>query len=180
MENQNQPETQSEVKTANKINYVFGDATKPSGSGFRIIPHVCNDINLFGSGFAEALNKVDIRPKTKYHAWYSDGATGVYESGPFSLGEIQVVPFGPSTDSIYVINMIAQHGVKGPGNSTPIRYESLSSCMLKVAEYASEKKAAILAPMFGSERAGGKWEKIEKMIIDEWTSKGLSVTIYRF
>lgn len=166
-----------------RFNTVFGDATKPGGKGPRFICHVVNDIGAWGAGFVLSLSKVDQRPEKAYREWsahrdHSDSA--LFESGSFTLGEIQLVPFDQEAKTQWVVNMIAQHGIYVAGGIPPIRYDALGECMRKVAEKAKEMSASIHSPMFGCGRAKGKWEIIERMIIDEWCSKSISVTIYKF
>ena len=52
----------------------------------------------------------------------------------------------------------------------------MQSCLEKVTEYAKDKKATVHMPRIGCGLAGGKWEKVEKIIED--TLKGLDVYVY--
>ena len=54
------------------LNIIKGDATKPEGLGEKpiIIPHVCNNIGGWGSGFVVALNNAfGIGPMMAYRDW---------------------------------------------------------------------------------------------------------------
>jgi O-acetyl-ADP-ribose deacetylase (regulator of RNase III) len=164
-----------------KITYVLGDATKPAGVGVRLIPHVVNDCGKWGRGFVLALSKVDIRPERCYRAWsQNQSSSALEESGNFALGEIQIVPFDKAEKQIYIVNMVGQHDIKDIGAVPPIRYDSLRSCMKKVAASALSMSASIHTCMFGSGLAGGDWGQIAKMIEEEWCSKGIAVTVYKF
>lgn len=152
------------------ITYVKGDATLPNGEDNRIIIHIVNNIGKFGSGFALAvLNKW---PKVKecYHKWYE----GKYLV-PFTLGEVQVVKIEPN---LWVANMIAQNGVIGPNNPTPINYKALSHCLMGVRTFAEKHNATVHCPRIGAGLAGGKWPEIENIIWYQLSNFGISVTVY--
>ncbi len=183
------------------INYIKGDATEPVGEGKKFIIHCCNDIGAWGSGFVLALNKRWQYPYVEYKNWADNGKywyskVNMYRPGyynpsknlnvqcPFVLGQIQLVKV---EKDIYVINMIGQRGV---GEATidfineeqvripPIRYESLKECLHRVAQCAIMHGASIHCPRFGSDRAGGNWNKIEKLITECLTDRNVSVTVY--
>ena len=149
----------------NIINYVKGDATSPQGEGLKIIPHVCNDIGGWGSGFVVALSRKWSEPERHYRA-----------KNEYVLGDVDFIKV---EDDIIVANMIAQHNVitnLKAGDKPPIRYYALTEAMYKVNEFAKQSNASIHAPMFGSGLAGGDWNKIED-ILRRVTS--VPVTIYK-
>src|SRR5690606_12743464 len=54
------------------------------------IPHVCNDIGAWGSGFVVALSKFSRAPEEKYRKWHTTG----YDQGIlrlFNRGQTQIV-----------------------------------------------------------------------------------------
>jgi O-acetyl-ADP-ribose deacetylase (regulator of RNase III) len=131
------------------IRYVTGDATEPLGRGPRIIAHVCNDLGLWGAGFTGALSRKWREPEHEYRTRAMAG---------LNLGTIQVTNVA---NSIAVINMVAQRGVRGSSaeranteglraagltpttitgvlglNRPPIRYDALAVCLQSVAAYA--------------------------------------------
>jgi len=69
-----------------KIVYAVGDATKPEGTGRKIIAHVCNDIGAWGRGFVLALSKVSPAPERAFREWYRGR-----ERNDFALGAVQFV-----------------------------------------------------------------------------------------
>tara|TARA_Y100000310_G_scaffold209426_1_gene210051 strand:- start:9089 stop:9655 length:567 start_codon:yes stop_codon:yes gene_type:complete len=168
-----------------------GDATKPETGETRIIPHVCNDIGGWGSGFVLGINNTfGLKPKKQYKAWHKGYAD---EKKPFRLGNVQFVMVGDEDDDIdadgpitVVANMIGQHLTgKDEDGRACIRYGALVEAMNQVGEYASfphgGDKVEIHAPQFGSGLAGGDWDAIEHMIREIWVDKyGLDVTIYEF
>jgi O-acetyl-ADP-ribose deacetylase (regulator of RNase III) len=150
----------------NTVTYVKGDATKPSGDGVKIVVHVVNNFRLWGAGFVLALS----RRWPKAEEAYRNSQTA-----ELVLGNVQFVQVEPD---VIVANMVAQHGIMKMGEVPPIRYERLGVCLDKVAEKALELGASVHGPRFGAGLAGGKWDKIEKIITDTLVAKGIPVTIY--
>lgn len=145
-------------------------------NGSCIICHCVNDISVMGSGFVVPLYTKWPIVKQLYHQW------------DMSLGKTQIIIVGDSLvggKDIFVANMCAQSGIcsksTGPRSkvsSKPIRYASLVRCMEDVAHYVRMYKIDnIVAPMFGSDRAGGTWDFIVELIYEIW--KDLNVTICR-
>jgi hypothetical protein len=165
-----------------KIDYVEGDATRPQGFGNRLIIHCCNDIGGWGAGFVLALNKRDIEPESVYRAWHKickeyriDGKEK--STGKFELGEVQFSEFAEPT--LFVANMIGQHKTgKDEDGNPPIRYCAIRKALRKVRRYARKHNMTVHAPRFGSDLAGGDWNVIEKIIEEELTTRGISVTVY--
>ncbi len=151
-----------------KIEYFRGDATQPQAKGHRIIAHVCNDLGGWGKGFVLAVSKR--WPGPAYRAWHKDRS-----KNDFGLGEIQVVPVQPY---IWVANMVAQRGMKTGSNGPTIRYEALRACLKKLAVEAQELGASVHRPRVGCGLAGGRWEEVEPIILDELVSQGVEVTVY--
>ena len=154
------------------IRYIKGDATQPQARGNRIVAHVCNDLGGWGKGFVLAISKRWPEPEAAYRAWHKDRS-----KNDFGLGAIQVVPVEPY---IWVGNMIAQRGMKTGSNGPPIRYEAVRACLKKLAVEANGLGASVLMPRIGCGLAGGRWEEIEPIILDELVSQGVEVTVYDF
>ncbi len=134
------------MKVSSAIKYVEGDATKPMGSGPRVILHICNDERKWGKGFVLALSKRWKQPEQRYRQSYR-------ESPKPLLGDVQFINV---EGDITVANMIAQHGIRrGPQGKPPIRYEALERALTKVAGFAAEHGASIHMPRIGSGLAGG-------------------------
>ena len=98
---------------------------------------------------------------------------------PFILGEIQIVKVG---EYHTVCNMIGQHNVKDltkPGLPPPIRYDAIDQCLKKLMKWIDYQQVHIHAPFFGTDRAGGKWEIIEPLIIKHLSNNDVPVFIYK-
>ena len=150
-----------------------------------IIPHIVNDIGAWGSGFVVPLGKYYPRAKKRY--------LEVHKLGWSRLGWTDFICFPDS--HITVANMYAQTGImnhstghRSQVNDKPIRYEALVTCMravvdhIKLQDRLSEYERCptwptkIIAPKFGSDRAGGNWDFIEELIEEIWAD--LDVTVF--
>jgi O-acetyl-ADP-ribose deacetylase (regulator of RNase III) len=152
------------------IRYVIGDATRPLGTGSRIIVHLCNDLGLWGKGFVLALSARWTEPEARYRSWSRGGA-----EVPFELGQVQVVAVEPT---LWVANMLGQHGIRRPGGAPPIRYDAVRTGLATVAQFAQLHKATIHMPPIGAGLAGGNWETISQLIREEVCARGVPVTVY--
>ena len=153
------------------ITYTKGDATLPQAEGNKIIVHVCNDIGGWGKGFVMAISKRWKEPEAKYREWHSSNRD-------FYLGEVQFVQV---ENEIWVANMIGQHKINADNNGNPpIRYDAIANCLNKVASFANEINASIHMPRIGCGLAGGNWEQIEPLIINNFSEKDIDVTVYDF
>lgn len=145
-------------------NYSLPDTTT-------FIPHVCNDINKWGSGFVVPLGTHFPEAKTEFYAYA--------RNTPY-LGELQMVQ--AQKVPVVICNMFAQKGTRPDAEGRPpIRYDALMKCMIAVKEEALRiqkynKKVIIACPMFGAGLAGGDWPVIEAMILKLWD--GLDVNVY--
>jgi len=151
-----------------QITYLVGDATQPIGSGRKIIAHVCNDIGLFGAGFALAVANKWPGVKKDYQSLFEK------ENGA-SLGTVQYVVLD---QRLIVANMIAQHKVRSRKNPKPIDYAALAVTLQDLARMALLKRASVHMPKIGSGLAGGDWRIIEKLISDKLCRSELGVYVY--
>lgn len=154
------------------IHYVKGDATQPQAKGNKVIAHVCNDLGGWGKGFVLAISKRWAEPEAEYRAWHKGRSRN-----DFGLGAIRLVRVEPY---VWVANMVAQRGMKTGSNGPPIRYEAVRACLRKLAVEAEALQASAHMPRIGCGLAGGRWEKVEPIVVEEMTSKGIEVTIYDF
>jgi O-acetyl-ADP-ribose deacetylase (regulator of RNase III) len=152
------------------IIYVTGDATAPIGDDNKLLIHCCNSIGGWGRGFVLALNQRWAEPKRQYKSWFQS------KKG-FKLGNVQFVKV---EDDIVVCNMIGQKGIKTVGKVPPIRYGAIAKCLEKVMIAAKRNDATVHAPKFGSDLAGGSWEKIEELIIEHLSEHDIQVTVYNY
>lgn len=143
-----------------------------------IIPHVCNNINLFGAGFAKQVSEKYPVVKANFHMIGNKA----------KLGSVQFVTAETEDKykhSIIFANMIAQNKVINNKNTRPLNYGALVYCMSQVRSYIKEKeknteaqKIEIHAPKFGSGLAGGNWNFISDLIEDIWND--IPVFVYNY
>lgn len=134
-----------------------------------IIPHVCNNINVFAAGFAKAIADSFPIVKENFHV------LGKTEA---KLGKVQFVPVIENNkikNKLIVANMIAQNGIVSPKNKRPLNYAALVYCMNEIKKtynhirsQSDEYNVEIHAPKFGSGLSGGNWSFIEELIKDIW------------
>lgn len=151
-----------------KINYVIGDATEPTGQR-PVIAHICNNKNKWGAGFTGALSDKYPQAEQTYRRYMGARIQN-------NLGEIQV-SFGPS---VIVVNMIAQDGLSKP-DLPAIRYDALAECLkglAKVMQDIGPVTSGVHMPRIGTGWAGGKWEEIEPLIVEHLCAKDIPVTVY--
>jgi O-acetyl-ADP-ribose deacetylase (regulator of RNase III) len=153
-----------------KIAYRTGDATDPEGEGPKIVVHVCNDVGGWGRGFVMAISRRWPGPERRYRAWHAGK-----ESLPFALGEVQFVPVTPE---VTVANVIGQHGLATHQKTPPVRYDAIRSGLRRVASVAHAESASVHMPRIGCGLAGGRWEGIEPIIVEELLALGVPVAVY--
>lgn len=155
------------------IRYVEGDATTPQGEGPKAVVHVCNNVGAWGAGFVLAISRRWKEPEAAYRSWAASDLE-------FGLGRIQPVQVEQEpNDPIWVINMVAQHGI-GSANGPAIRYHELKTCLRKVAAFAKKNHATVHMPRIGCGLAGGRWELVEPIIRETLTCAGIITTVYDF
>lgn len=144
-----------------KITYVKGDlfCNIPKQKRTIVIPHICNTIGAWGSGFVLPLAEAYPNAKQCY--------LNEHNRNDLKLGEIQIVK--SINSNVYIVNMIAQDGISSRStgdrsrvNAKPIRYAALCQCLKQVNSFFFD--ADVYAPKFGSGLAGGNWDFIEELI----------------
>ncbi|MEZ4316979.1 MAG: Appr-1-p processing protein [Myxococcota bacterium] len=150
-----------------QLTYTAGDATQPTGQGPKVITHVCNDIGKWGRGFVMALSRRWPETRACYLEWFG--------APDFQLGMVQFVQVEAD---LWVANLIGQHGIRRRKGDTPVRYPAIASGLAKVAAFASDHGASVHMPRIGAGLAGGDWNTIEQLILDELVAVGVDTTVY--
>lgn len=155
------------------ITYLKGDATSPQTSGIKIIAHICNDIGGWGKGFVLAISKRWINPEKEYREWHRNRS-----KNDFGLGAIQIIQVEPY---IYVANMVGQRGTKvGRSSGVPVRYDSIETCLEQLSQEAKTLQASVHMPRIGCGLSGGKWDKVEPLILKTLSENDIPVYVYDF
>jgi O-acetyl-ADP-ribose deacetylase (regulator of RNase III) len=155
---------------ATGIEYVRGDATTPLGKGPKVIAHVCNDLGGWGKGFVLAVSRRWPEPETAYRRWHRERA-----GNDFGLGAVQLVQVDRL---LWVANMVGQHGIRTGSKGVPVRYEAIDTALDTVAERAVELGASVHMPRIGCGLAGGRWERVEPLILARLTGRSIAATVY--
>lgn len=152
-----------------KPNLVKGDATKPRGTGNKIISFIVNDATpRWGAGFALAVRKKWGFVQNNFIRWADENPR------EFRLGNVKNITIDSETT---ILTLISQHGY-GASVKPRIRYSALQNCLEQLAEIANEKSASVHMPMIGSGQAGGNWTIILEIIKEILSKKGIEVMIY--
>jgi hypothetical protein len=144
------------------------------------VPHVCNNIDLFGAGFASQVAEYYPVVKTDYHLLGKSFLKN-------NLGYTQFIKVSEEPQyrhKLFFCNMISQNGIKGFNNPRPLNYLALAQSMNKISQYIftntgfikQNEKIEIHCPKFGSGLAGGNWDFISELIHDIWGK--FFVTVY--
>ncbi|MDI1463701.1 macro domain-containing protein [Catellatospora sp. KI3] len=152
------------------LSIIKGDATSPQAKGPKVVAHVCNDIGGWGKGFVVAVSRRWPEPERDFRAWHRQRA-----GNDFGLGAVRLVQVAPD---LWVANMVGQRGIKTGSNGPPIRYEAVERCLATLAEQAARLEASVHMPRIGCGLAGGRWDRIEPMIVRTLCARGIATTVY--
>lgn len=174
--NKNVVNSFSFIKNQNIFELINNRISLGANGSTVIVPHVCNNINAFGAGFAGEVANIYPEVKANFHMLGQQA----------KLGHTQFISV--KTDPKYrhqiiFANMIAQNKLINSQNKRPLNYAALVYCMNQVKTFAKnmqqgieKTKVEIHAPKFGSGLAGGNWNFISDLINDIWFD--LPVYIY--
>ncbi|MFF4287678.1 Appr-1-p processing protein [Streptomyces sp. NPDC001633] len=135
-----------------------------------MITHVCNDLGGWGKGFVLALSRRWPEPEAAYRRWHRERA-----GNDFGLGAAQFVQVA---DRLWVANVVGQRGIRTGSKGVPVRYEAIDAGLGRVADRAEELGASVHMPRIGCGLAGGKWSRVEPLIAERLTRRGIPVTVY--
>lgn len=151
-------------------------ADAPINSSHVIIPHVCNNVNAFGAGFAADVADRFPEVKENFHLLGKNAKLGHTQF-------IETYIDKTNKNKLILANMIAQNRLVSKNNPRPLNYGSLAICMYNIRNYAynlaknsETNRVEIHAPKFGCGLAGGNWHFIMELINDIWSD--LDVFIY--
>jgi hypothetical protein len=140
-----------------------------------VVPHVCNNKNIFGGGFTSSINKHFPLVKHNFDLLGNNVKLGTVQY-------VSVLKENLYKREIIFANMIAQNGTINKENSRPLNYHSLMIGMVNIKKMImavnkeKDDNIEIHAPKFGSGLAGGNWRFIEHLIEDIW--QNIPVFIY--
>lgn len=153
------------------IHYLRGNATRPTGSGPKIIAHVVNDrARSWGpQGFAAALREAFPEITTAYSEW-------AHDRQHLQLGDVHIAPAGTNR---WIASLVAQSGYGERADKQPrLRLMALERCLAQLARAAAELNATVHMPPIGTGQAGMPWPFVRDLILEELVDQGISVTVY--
>jgi hypothetical protein len=74
--------------------------------------------------------------------------------------------------------MIGQRGIRTGSKGVPVRYDAIDTALGRLSDEAIELGATVHMPRIGCGLAGGKWSRIEPLIIERLVQRGIAVTVY--
>lgn len=159
----------------NKIKLINGDVTKPIGNGSKFILHCANNLKVMGSGVAWHL-------RTKWPKVY-ESYIKYNDKETLPLGSISLANVEPN---LWVVNMVGQRGIglDSLGNP-PVRYKAVQAAFDKILYMLNTEdkypNPSIHVPYkMCSDRAGGDWKTIVKMLETTFCNHEIPVTAYKF
>lgn len=146
------------------------------------VPHVCNNLDLFGAGFAASIANEYPVVKANYHMLGKNFLRN-------NLGHAQILKVKEDKKykhAFYAVNMIAQNGLRSASNPRPLNYAALVKSMVQVSHFIQNstgfanktEQIEIHTPKFGSGLAGGNWNFISELIEDIWGK--YTVFVYQY
>ena len=137
-----------------------------------IIAHGCNSMGVMGSGVARVI-------KAKYPEAYACYRRRYEEEG-LNIGDVILAP---CENGKIIANCITQKYYGREKGHIYLDYAALRHCIVILNDFAkSVKKVQLLEslivamPMIGSGLAGGNWNKISKILLDE--SSEFEIVVY--
>lgn len=150
------------------ITYHVGDATEPELDGCLVIAHVLSDTGAYGAGFAATVARRYPRARDQFQAWHRGDAEAFRRA--FRLGATQWVGVGRDLgrrfgwSDRWVVNMVAQHGLRSATNPRPLDLDALHACLSSLAYGLTDEQ--VVMPRIGCGLAGGTWDEVEPIIAE--------------
>ena len=142
-----------------------------------IIPHICNNANIFATGFYDQINREFPSVKTNYHLLGKNFL--IKNPGYVQFNDVDREP--KNNKRLIIASMIAQNGLKSRQNKRPLNYAYLVKSMVLVKKFIlqnfnSENKVIIYFPKSSGVSTGANWKFIDCLIEDIWND--ISVVVY--
>ena len=142
-----------------------------------------SNVDLFGAGFAAKVAEKFPHVKENYHILGKNFLKTNLGHSQF----IKVYEEPKYKYKLYIVNMIAQNGIRNNSNPRPLNYAALVRCMSSINQFISNtfditnstEKVEIHTPKFGSGLSGGNWNFVKDLIEDIWNRYPVFVYDYR-
>mgnify|MGYP003627792291 CR=1 FL=1 len=174
----------------NQLEYLEGSGVEPmvvGGSGGYVIAHVCNGSGVWEGGFMRDLSEkfggssVLGSPEWVYRTLCER------EGEMESFGKNQYISVKDDRYALlgdddrprsYVCSMIAQLGLRTWKNRNPLSMQTLKVCLESLRKFAEERDLEVHIPRLDTNKTGGNWKEIEKLLIQSLVSEGIPVVVY--
>src|SRR5579883_3172617 len=145
------------MATQPALTFLRGDATRPRGTGTKVIVQVVNDAtaNWGGSGFVQAVRRRWPHVQEDFRTWVSEAGSRSPQLGSLRIADAE--------EGIHVASLVAQHGY-GPSSTARIRYRALKEGLQALAAFCAERQATAHMPRIGCGQAGGSWDVVEELL----------------
>jgi len=160
------------------LEYVWGDISKLSGSGPKLIVHSVDDSGRWSKKGSMGLIT---------DAYGKDAMMMYRNTKTIEMGSIQtspIVQMNDSTEQLYVCNMVSQQFIK-QGEAPAIDYKQLEVCLHRIRLFLlkEEKKIrngtlSVHLSRFHHAIPNLNWTKCEKLITSCLSDKGIPVIVY--
>jgi O-acetyl-ADP-ribose deacetylase (regulator of RNase III) len=140
-----------------------------------VIAHVCNNLGMWGAGFAKTFKQRYPKAFTEFSQWF----TTEKKKGSSLLGMSQLVTLVENNGaSLYACNMVAQAGLYSKSNQHPLQYDSLQHCLTALERFCKHSNATVYMPKIGSGLARGDWGYICDLIVNNLSIRDIAVSIF--
>jgi O-acetyl-ADP-ribose deacetylase (regulator of RNase III) len=119
-----------------------------------------------------AISRQWPEPERAYRQWHRERS-----GNDFGLGATQLIQARHDT---WVANMVAQRGIRTGSNGPPIRYEAVECRLTTVADHAVRLAATVHMPRIDCGLAGGRWDRIEPIILATLCARDIATTVYDY
>jgi O-acetyl-ADP-ribose deacetylase (regulator of RNase III) len=141
------------------LKYVKGNLIDMAFAGeFDIIAHGCNCFNTWGAGIAKEMK---VKCPSAYKEDMKTKKGDKSKLGSFTIGVVN----GDISDHVFLVcNFYTQYDY---GRGLKFNYDKFRECLINFRRDMTVPYFRIGMPKIGAGHAGGDWNKIEQIIIDE-------------
>lgn len=155
------------------LEYVTGDLLDWNDGGSVILAHVVSDSVRGWSrfGVAGALGRRYPDFAAAYRAWT------IASPENLALGSMHHVARTIDGKDVGVASLVVQEGF-GRGAPVRLKYDALATALDKLRDAAISDGASVHVPRLGAGQAGGRWDRIEELLIAGLSAQGVRVVVH--
>lgn len=154
-----------------KYKEIEGDLVKLALEGsFEVIAQGNNCFCVQGAGIAPQMSK----------AFGCDKFPKEHQSQKGNIDKLGTIDYMLGKDGLYIINAYTQYNYgknHSDGVAKPLDYEALIMCMRKINHIFKGKHIGL--PQIGCGLAGGDWNRVKQILLQELIDCDLTVVIYK-